>query len=140
MRIAQLIERVREPRRWTYWVAAVPFTLTAMYGWEAGAGPMYFGLSAFCAVQFFYPTRLAWGVVFAAFSVASAYYLYLFVADLVPPATGSSRSILIDRSDTIAYLIWIGLLLGTVWLLWRMRASRTMVAADASLVRPSNAQ
>lgn len=140
MRIAQLIERVREPRRWTYWVAAVPFALTAMYGWEAGAGPMYFGLAAVCAVQFFYPTRLAWWAVFAAFSVASAYYLYLLVADLVPPETGASRSILIDRSDTIAYLIWVALLLGTVWLLWRMRASRTMAAADESLVRPSNAQ
>jgi hypothetical protein len=139
MRIGQLIERVREPRRWTYWVAAVPFALTAMYGWEAGAGPMYFGLAAVCAVQFFYPTRLAWGVVFAAYSFASVYYLYLLVVDLVPSGFGSSRSILIDSSDTIAYLIWIAFLLGTVWLLWRMRSSRTIAATDKSL-RPSNRQ
>jgi hypothetical protein len=129
MRLAQLIERVSEPRRWTYWVAAVPFVLTAMYGWEAGAGPMYFGLAAVCAAQFFYPTRLGWWVVFSVFAIASAYYLYALAADLAPPASGAARSILVDRSDIIAYLIWVALLIGVVWLLWRMRASRTMETA-----------
>lgn len=129
MRLTQLIERVSEPRRWTYWVAAVTFVLTAMYGWEAGAGPMYCGLAAVCAAQFFYPTRLGWWVVFSVFAIASAYYLYALAADLALPASGAARSILVDRSDIIAYLIWVALLIGVVWLLWRMRASRTMETA-----------
>ena len=130
MRIAQLIERVSEPRRWTYWIAAVPFALTAMYGWEAGAGPMYFVLAAVCAAQFFYPTRLAWWAMFSVFAIASAYYLYALVADLAPPPPGAARSILVDRSDIIAYSIWLALLVGIVLLLWRMRASRTMETAS----------
>jgi hypothetical protein len=129
MRIAQLIERVSEPRRWTYWVAALPFALTAMYGWEVGAGPMYLGVAAVCATQFFYPTRLAWWAIFLVFAVASVYYLYALIVDLAQPASGAGRSILVDRSDIIAYLIWVALLMGIVWLLWRMRASRSMESA-----------
>lgn len=123
---SHFLTRVDEPRRWTYLVAALPAVLAALAGWEMGAAPMYMALAVICAAQFAYPSRLGWWLSFLLFAGAAAHYIYLLAIDVVAWSQGGSRSILVDSSDTVVYLIWVGLLVVTVFLLLRMKASRSL--------------
>jgi hypothetical protein len=124
--VQSFVARVNEPRRWTYLVAAAPAALVALAGWEMGAAPMYMTVAVICAAQFAYPTRLGWWISFLQFAGATAHYLYLLAVDVVAWSQGGSRSMLLDLSDTVAYLIWVGLLVVTVVLLLMMKASRSL--------------
>lgn len=122
MRVTDFVTRVPETR--TYVLAAIPFVLVAMYGWDDGAGPVYLALALLCACQYIYPTRLAWCLVFFCFAVASSVYAYWLVAELLNLPSSISGKLLADRSDLIAYIIWLAILFIVTWLLWGMAASR----------------
>jgi hypothetical protein len=119
-----LLARVDEPRRWSYLVASAPFFLVSVSGWHAGAGIPYAIAGVICAAQFAIPTVLGWWIVFTCYVAASVFYLYSLGADLYRLARGSPGQVLSDVSDSIAFSLWIGLLLFVTWLLWRMRAAR----------------
>jgi hypothetical protein len=130
--VRKLVDRLNEPRRWTYLVAALPFILAALAGWEMGAAPPYFVVAAFCAAMFFYPTRLGWLLLVLFYLAATAYYAYQLFADTVSLMSGKPPDILLDKSDVIAYLIWIALLAGTLALLLNMKNSRSFGAAQSN--------
>jgi len=48
-----------------YWAAAALVFLVAMYGWEDGAAVPYGIIALLCVFQFFRPTVVGWGLVFA---------------------------------------------------------------------------
>lgn len=123
--IVFLLSRINEPRRWTYLVAAVPPALAALAGWEAGAATEYLVVAALFVAQFAYPTCGGWWVSFLLYAAVAGYYLYLLGVDVLAWVSGGARSILLDFSDTIAYLVWVILLVGLVSLLLQMKNSRS---------------
>ena len=132
MRILALVSRIPEPRRWGYFIAAVPLILAAIYGWEAGAALPYLVAAAVCAAQFFFPTTIGWWIFFLGYLGASAVYTYLLFADLIRLVRGSSARVLVDASDAVAFAVWVALLVLVTWMLWTMRGARSSRTSSAA--------
>jgi hypothetical protein len=98
-----------------------------MYGWEAGAFWPYAVAGAVCAAQFFYCTGLGWCLTFLFYVVASVTYSSLLFADASRLARGERAAVLVDFGDSLVFLVWLGLLIGIAWALWRMSTSRRRV-------------
>lgn len=131
MQVLALVSRIPEPRRWGYFIAAIPLMVAAIYGWEAGAALPYLLAAAVCAAQFFFPTKVGWWVVFLGYLGATVAYTYVLGADLFRLARGSAAHILTDTSDAIAFAVWVTLLALVTWMLWSMRRARYSRAPNA---------
>lgn len=122
--VTGIVKRLREPLAWTYLLVAGLAIVVAMAGAESGAFIQYFLVAAFFVVCFVYPTILGWWIAFLSCISASAVTLFVAVRDIKESIAGSRPNVFVDASDSIGFLIWLGILLTTSYLVWRMRPMR----------------
>lgn len=94
---------------WLYLAASLPFLLFAAWGAEYGAFWIYLAPAVLCVVQFFFPTRLGWGLVTVLYGGAVVLYAGLAVADLWRLATGEPLD-LFDADDSVWFLVMLAFL------------------------------
>ena len=85
---------------WLYLAASLPFLLFAAWGAEYGAFWIYLAPAVLCVVQFFFPTRLGWGLMTVLYGGAVVLYTGLAVADLWRLATGEPLDLFLDADDS----------------------------------------
>jgi hypothetical protein len=120
-------------RRLVYLAAAALALFLAVWAWaDSGtyvAWLPYFALTAICILQFFKPMVALWWVVFAVFAVASAFYSWLFLRDLWYLATDRSTQVLLDGSDSVAFVFYLFAVLAVTFCLLRIRPTATSRSA-----------
>jgi hypothetical protein len=95
---------------WLYLAASLPFVLVATWGAEYGATWIYLVPALVTVVQFFFPTRLGWGLVTALYGGAVALYTGLAVADLWRLAIGEPLDLFLDADDSVWFLVMLAFL------------------------------
>ena len=128
MDMQQLWKRYGARWPWVYVIAAIPAVLAALYGAEAGAFVPYALIAGAIAACCFYPTPIAWWVIFAVYFVATVWSVCALVRDLLRLTANQTPSILKDTSDSTGFAIWIALLAVVTLLLWVIRPWRKTAA------------
>jgi hypothetical protein len=108
---------------WLYLASSLPFLLFAAWGAEYGASWIYLAPAALCVVQFFFPTRLGWGLVTVLYGGAVILYTGLALADLWRLATGEPLDLFLDADDSawflvmlaFLYVLLVGLVVSSPW-------------------------
>ena len=103
--------------------AALPLFL-AVWGWAEGgtlASLPYALLTAICILQFFRPIAALWWIIFAAFALGSVWFGWLFLKDLWYLATQQSTQVLLDGSDSVAFVSYLLAVLAVTLTLLRVR-------------------
>jgi hypothetical protein len=126
--LKQLFGRLNEPRRWVYWVAALPALLAAEFAFEANAHWPYLGVAVVLASSFFWPCRFGWYLATTIYIAATGTYLWQTVVDLWRLGAGGQPKILVDADDSFGFAIWIIFLVVVLALLiwcrpWRKPAT-----------------
>ncbi|HSG31103.1 MAG TPA: hypothetical protein VLB82_06100 [Thermodesulfobacteriota bacterium] len=103
-----------------YLVAAIPFILVGLFGWEHGAFWFYLVPAIIAVVQFFKPRMFIWCLLLLIYFVASIQYFYLLIADIIRILTGGSPSALLDTDDSVVFITFVLVIVSvTVFLIRR---------------------
>jgi hypothetical protein len=95
---------------WLYLAASLPFVLFAAWGAEYEATWIYLAPALVTVVQFFFPTRLGWGLVTVLYGGVVVLYTGLAVADLRRLAIGESLELFLDADDSVWFLVMLAFL------------------------------
>ncbi len=121
------------PHSLVYLAAAALALFLAAWAWGEGGTYLswspYAVLAALCIWQFFRPLAALWWLVFAVFAVASAFYAWLFLRDLWYLVTEQSTQVLLDGSDSVAFVFYLLAMLAVTLRLLRIRPNATSRSA-----------
>ena len=121
------------PRRSVvYLVAAALALFLAVWGWAEGgtlASLPYAVLTAICILQFFRPIAALWWAIFAVFSLGTVWFGWLFLRDLWYLATEQNTQVLLDGSDSVAFVFYLLAVLAVTFNLLRVRPNATSRSA-----------
>ena len=127
---AHLFERRSPKARWVYLLAAIPFVIFGLIGYDYGAAPLYAVPAILCLVQFLHPTMFLWYAFFGVFIAADALYLSLAFSDLFKFASGERPKVFVDADDSAGFALLIVTLLVVTAVLFRARPNRKQLNKD----------